>query len=270
MNDRSKIHSTAVIDPTAKIGQNVEIGPFCVIGADVTLGNGTRLGPHVVINGPTIIGEDNHFYQFASIGEDPQDKKYKAGDHVMLHIGNRNTIREFVTINRGTVQDQAITKIGDDNWIMANCHIAHDCTVGNRTVFANGASLAGHAIVEDDVILGGYSMIYQRCRIGQGAITGFSSGIHRDVPPFVTAAGYRAIPAGINAEGLRRKGFSPEAIMATKSAYRSLYRKNLTLEAAINEIEQLAQGFPHLMIMVDYLNVPTERGIVRGTSSSAE
>ncbi|GBU10281.1 UDP-N-acetylglucosamine acetyltransferase [Gammaproteobacteria bacterium] len=261
----SRIHPSAVIDPSVKLGENVEIGPFCVIGPDVTIGSGTKLASHVVISGPSIIGSDNYFYQFSSIGENPQDKKYQSGDQVQLIMGDRNTIREFVTINRGTIQDNAKTQIGDDNWIMANCHIAHDCIVGSRTVFANGASLAGHVIIGDDVILGGYSMIYQRCRIGQSSITGFSSGIHRDVPPFITAAGYRGVPAGINSEGLRRKGFSPEDIMATKSAYRSLYRKDLGLEAALLEISTQCAQFPHLQILVDFLNVPTERGIIRGS-----
>ncbi|MHC5224564.1 acyl-ACP--UDP-N-acetylglucosamine O-acyltransferase [Ignatzschineria sp. LJL83] len=257
------IHPSAVIDPTAELHEMVKVGPFCVIGPNVKIGKGTELMSHVVIQGPTTIGEDNTFYQFSSIGEVPQDKKYQDGDQVFLEIGDRNTIREYVSINRGTIQDHALTKIGDDNWIMATCHIAHDCIVGNRTIFANGASLAGHAIIEDDVILGGYSMIYQRCRVGQGAITGFSSGIHRNVPPFVTAAGYRAVPSGINSEGLRRKGYSPEAIKATKDAYRALYRKDLPLHDAIKEIKKLAVEAPHLEKMVTFLVETEDRGIVR-------
>ena len=259
----SLIHPSAVIDPTAQLHETVKVGPFCVIGPNVKIGKGTELKSHVVIQGPTTIGEDNTFYQFSSIGEVPQDKKYQDGDQVFLEIGDRNTIREYVSINRGTVQDHSLTKIGDDNWIMATCHIAHDCIVGNRTIFANGASLAGHAIIEDDVILGGYSMIYQRCRVGQGAITGFSSGIHRNVPPFVTAAGYRAVPSGINSEGLRRKGYSPEAIKATKYAYRALYRKDLSLQDAIVEIKNLAVEAPHLEKMVVFLEETEDRGIIR-------
>ncbi|ELV08634.1 acyl-[acyl-carrier-protein]--UDP-N-acetylglucosamine O-acyltransferase [Wohlfahrtiimonas chitiniclastica] len=257
------IHSTAVIHETAVIAEDVSIGPFCIVGENSRIGRGTKLISHVVIGANTIIGEDNTFYQFASIGEVPQDKKFKADDFTELHIGDRNTFREYVSVNRGTVQDASLTKIGDDNWIMATCHIAHDCIVGSRTIFANGASLAGHVTIEDDVILGGYSMVYQRCRVGTGAITGFSSGIHRDVPPFITAAGYRAEPAGINSEGLRRHNYSSDAILATKRAYKILYRQNLMLQDAIDEIKVLAKEFPHLQQMVDFLEVPTQRGIVR-------
>ncbi len=257
------IHPTAVIDPSAELHESVKVGPYSIIGPDVIIGAGSELKSHVVIQGPTTIGEDNIFYQFSSIGEVPQDKKFKEGDRVYLEIGDRNTIREYVSISRGTIQDNAITKIGDDNWIMATCHIAHDCIVGSRTIFANGASLAGHAVIEDDVILGGYSMIYQRCRVGRGAITGFSSGIHRDVPPFVTAAGYRAEPAGINAEGLRRRGFSSDEILATKRAYRALYRKNLTLEESIAEIRALLDQAPHLEHLIHFLEDESDRGIIR-------
>lgn len=257
------IHPSAVIDSTAELHESVKVGPFCVIGPNVKIGKGTVLTSHVVIQGPTTIGEDNTFYQFCSIGEVPQDKKFKATDEVFLEIGDRNTIREYVSISRGTIQDNAITKLGDDNWIMATCHIAHDCIVGSRTIFANGASLAGHAIIEDDVILGGYSMIYQRCRVGEGAITGFSSGIHRHVPPFVTAAGYRAVPSGINSEGLRRRNYTPEAIKATKDAYRALYRKDLSLQDAITEIQEIAKTAPHLEKMVKFLEETQDRGIIR-------
>lgn len=263
MPNQDLIHPTAVIHETAEIGENVSIGPFCIIGENSKIGSGTKLISHVVIGANTTIGKDNTFYQFSSIGEVPQDKKFKEGDFTELHIGDRNTIREYVSINRGTTQDACLTKIGDDNWIMATCHIAHDCIVGSRTIFANGASLAGHAIIEDDVILGGYSMIYQRCRVGEGAITGFSSGIHRDVPPFITAAGYRAEPAGINSEGLRRRGFDADAVSATKKAYKALYRQNLTLQESIDEIKALATEFPHLQKLVDFLEVDTQRGIVR-------
>lgn len=263
MTKQNLIHPTAVIHETAVIADDVMIGPFCLVGAHSFIGARSKLISHVVIGDNTKIGEDNTFYQFSSIGEVPQDKKFKSGDLTELHIGDRNTFREYVSVNRGTIQDNALTKIGDDNWIMATCHIAHDCIVGSRTIFANGASLAGHAIIEDDVILGGYSMIYQRCRVGEGAITGFSSGIHRDVPPFITAAGYRAEPAGINSEGLRRRDFDAEAISATKKAYKILYRQNLPLQEAIDEIKLLAVDFPHLQKMVDFLETPTDRGIVR-------
>ncbi len=258
----SKIHPTAMIDAKAVVADDVEIGAYSVIGPQVYIGQGTIIGPHVVIQGPTEIGENCHIFQFSSIGEMPQDKKYQ-GEPTRLIIGARNTIREFVSINRGTVQDQSETRIGDDNWIMANVHIAHDCIVGSRIIFANGASLAGHAIIEDDVVLGGYTMVYQRCRIGAHAITGFSSGIHKDVPPFITAAGYRAQPAGINSEGLKRRGYSTASIQATKTAYRILYRQNLSLQEALIKIESMTAEFPHLAVLVKFLSQPTERGIVR-------
>lgn len=260
---QGNIHPTAIIDETAELHESVIVGPYCIVGPNVKIGARTELKAHVVIQGPTTIGEDNVFFQFSSIGDVPQDKKYKEGDQVFLEIGDRNTIREYVSISRGTVQDQGYTKLGDDNWIMATCHIAHDCIVGSRTIFANGASLAGHAVIEDDVILGGYTMVYQRCRVGQGAITGFSSGIHRDVPPLITAAGYRAAPAGINAEGMRRRGFSSDAIRATKNAYRALYRKDLSLDDAIVEIEAIAKEHPHLEHFIEFLRAESDRGIVR-------
>lgn len=263
MPNKHLIHPSAVIHKTAKIAGDVEIGPYCIVGANSTIGAGSRLLSHVVIGDNTTIGQGNTFYQFSSIGEVPQDKKFKDSDFTELRIGDRNTFREYVSVNRGTVQDAALTQIGDDNWIMATCHIAHDCMIGSRTIFANGASLAGHVIIEDDVILGGYSMIYQRCRVGEGAITGFSSGIHRDVPPFITAAGYRAEPAGINSEGLKRHNYSVDAISATKKAYKILYRQNLLLQDAIVEIKTLVADFPHLQKMVDFLEVETQRGIVR-------
>lgn len=248
----ANIHPTAIIHESAILDSDVVVGPYCIIGENVTIGSGTKLLSHVVIKGPTIIGKENTFFQFSSIGEVPQDKKFKEEDRTELHIGDRNTFREYVSINRGTVQDKGLTKIGDDNWIMATCHIAHDCIIGSRTVFANGASLAGHVTIEDDVILGGYAMIYQRCRIGEGSIVGFSAGVNQDVPPFITAAGYRAEPAGINSEGLRRHGYSQEAISATKKAYKLLYRQNLNLQDAISEIEILSKEFPHLVKMVDF------------------
>lgn len=257
------IHPTAIIDKTAEIHEKAIIGPYAIVGARSQIGAYTKLNAHVVIGDDTIIGKENMFYQFSSIGEDPQDKKFKKGDRVFLEIGNRNTFREYVSINRGTLQDKKTTFIGDDNWIMATCHIAHDCVVGSRTIFANGASLAGHAIIEDDVILGGYSMIYQRVRVGRGSITGFSSGINKDVPPFITVAGYRASPAGINSEGLRRKGFSAEAIRATKQAYRALYRKNLSLNEAIEEIKVLAATHPHLIDLSRFLETKSSLGIIR-------
>ncbi|HXH03967.1 MAG TPA: acyl-ACP--UDP-N-acetylglucosamine O-acyltransferase [Candidatus Competibacteraceae bacterium] len=256
------IDPTARIDPRARLAENVTVGPYSIIGPDVEIDEGTWTGPHVVIKGPTRIGRDNRIFQFASIGDDPQDKKY-AGEPTRLEIGDRNTIREFVTINRGTVQDNSLTKLGDDNWIMAYVHIAHDCLVGSRTVFANGASLAGHVQVGDDVVLGGFTMVYQFCRIGDHSFCGFSCGVHKDVPPYVTVAGYRAEPHGINAEGLRRRGFPVEEIQAIRRAYKLLYRSDLRLEEAVDKVRELAQDYPRLNVLADFLAVPTERGIVR-------
>jgi UDP-N-acetylglucosamine acyltransferase len=240
----------------------VEVGPFTVIGAEVEIGERTWIGPHVVIQGPTRIGCDNRIYQFASIGEIPQDKKY-GGEHTRLEIGDRNVIREYCTINRGTIQDARVTRIGDDNWIMAYVHIAHDCQVGNRTIFANGASLGGHVKIGNDVVLGGFALVYQFCRVGDHSLCGFACGVHKDVPPYVTVAGYRAKPYGINAEGLRRRGFSPAEIGLVRRAYKLLYRSGLQLEPAITEIQKQAEDFPALQILVNFLRAPSARGIAR-------
>lgn len=256
------IDPSARIDPDARIADDVEIGPYCVIGPGVELGPGCHIGPHVVIRGPTRIGRDNRIFQFASIGDAPQDKKY-GGEATRLEIGDRNTIREFVTINRGTVQDQAVTRIGDDNWIMAYVHIAHDCVVGSRTIFANGASLAGHVHIGDDVVLGGFAMVYQFVHVGDHSLCGFSCGVHKDVPPFVTVAGYRAEPHGINAEGLRRRGFPAAEIQAIRRAYKIVYRSDLRLEDAIGRLRELAEEFPRIAVLADFLARSSERGIVR-------
>ncbi|MBI5463203.1 MAG: acyl-ACP--UDP-N-acetylglucosamine O-acyltransferase, partial [Gammaproteobacteria bacterium] len=205
------IDPRAVIDPTAELADDVSVGPYAVIGPDVQIGAGTVIGPHAVINGPTRIGRNNHIFQFASVGDAPQDKKYK-GEPTRLEIGDGNTIREFVTINRGTVQDEGVTRIGDDNWIMAYVHIAHDCQVGSHTIFANNASLAGHVRIEDYVILGGYTLVHQFCALGVHSFTAFSSGIAKDVPPYVMVGGFAAEPHGLNTEGLKRRGFAPETI----------------------------------------------------------
>jgi UDP-N-acetylglucosamine acyltransferase len=256
------IDPRAVIDSRAELATDVEVGPFTVIGAEVEIGERTWIGPHVVIRGPTRIGCDNRIYQFASIGEIPQDKKY-GGEHTRLEIGDRNVIREYCTINRGTIQDARITRIGDDNWIMAYVHIAHDCQVGNRTIFANGASLGGHVKIGNDVVLGGFALVYQFCRVGDHSLCGFACGVHKDVPPYVTVAGYRAKPYGINAEGLRRRGFSPTEIGFVRRAYKLLYRSGLQLEPAITEIQKQAENFPALQILVNFLRAPSARGIVR-------
>ncbi len=256
------IHASALVDPAAKLAEDVEVGSFSIIGADVEIAEGSWIGPHVVIKGPTRIGRENRIYQYTSIGEDPQDKKY-GGERTHLEIGDRNTIREFCTINRGTVQDTGVTRIGNDNWIMAYVHIAHDCAVGDRAVFANGASLAGHVQVGNDVVMGGFALVYQFCRIGDHSLCGFSCGVNQDVPPYVTVAGYRAVPRGINAEGLRRRGFSAEEIQSIRRAYKAVYRSNLPLDQAIERVQDLAGDGPRLQILVKFLQAASSRGIVR-------
>jgi UDP-N-acetylglucosamine acyltransferase len=255
------IDPTAVIDPAAQLDSGVSIGPYSIIGPDVVIGSGSVIGPHVVINGPTSIGRDNRIYQFASIGDAPQDKKY-AGEATRLEIGDRNTIREFVTINRGTVQDEGVTVLGNDNWIMAYVHIAHDCRIGDHTIFANNASLAGHVRIFDHVILGGFTLVHQFCAIGSHALTAFGSGISKDVPPYVTVGGSPARAHGLNMEGLRRRGFSPESRMALKRAYRTLYRENRSLEDALAQLRQQAAGDANVAVLTEFLEQQT-RGIVR-------
>jgi len=255
------IDPRAVIDPGAKLANDVSVGPYAVIGADVEIGAGTWIGPHTVINGPTRIGRDNRIFQFASIGEAPQDKKY-AGEPTWLEIGDRNTIREFVTINRGTVQDEGVTRVGDDNWIMAYVHIAHDCRIGNQTIFANNASLAGHVRVDDFAILGGFTLVHQFCAIGAYSLTAFGSGISKDVPPYVTVGGTPARAHGLNMEGLRRRGFPEDSRRVLKAAYKTLYRENLPLQDALQQLKQQAELHAELDILVRFLERQT-RGIVR-------
>jgi UDP-N-acetylglucosamine acyltransferase len=255
------IDATAVIDPTAEIAGDVTIGPYAVIGANVTIGAGTRIGPHVVIKGHTRIGRDNSIYQFTSIGEDPQDKKY-GGEPTSLEIGDHNTIREFVTINRGTVQDTGVTRVGDDNWIMAYVHIAHDCQVGNHTIFANNASLAGHVTVGDFVILGGFTLVHQFCSLGPHSLTAYGSGISLDVPPYVTVGGTPARPHGLNMEGLRRRGFPEQVRRILKQAYKTLYRENRSLQDAISVLREKQETCAELAVLVSFLE-HQKRGIVR-------
>lgn len=257
----AKIHPTAIIDPTAEIDSSVEIGAFSVIGAHVKIDADTRVASHVVINGPTTIGKNNQIFQYSSLGEAPQDKKYK-GEPTLLEIGDNNTIREFCTFNRGTVQDKGTTKIGNDNWIMAYVHIAHDCDIGNHTIFANNSSLAGHVDVHDYAILGGFTLIHQFCKIGSHVITAVGSVVFKDIPPYITAAGYDAKPHGINAEGLKRRGFSADSILQIKRAYKMLYRNSLTLEEAKVELTAMRSTTPEIGLLTDFLNVST-RGIVR-------
>lgn len=255
------IDSRAVIDPKAELASDVEVGPFAVIGPDVVIGAGSWIGPHVVINGPTRIGRENKIFQFASIGEIPQDKKF-GGEPTLLEIGDRNVIREFCTVNRGTVQGGGATRIGNDNWIMAYVHIAHDCHIGDHTIFANNASLAGHVTIDDFVILGGFSQVHQFCSLGAHCFTAFGSGIAKDVPPYVMVSGHPAAPHGLNAEGLRRRGFSKDALTRLRRAYKTLYRANLTLKEAITQLKEQVSECPELGLMVDFLEKST-RGIVR-------
>lgn len=255
------IHSSAIIADTAVIAANVEVGPFCVIGDHVEIGSGTRVDSHVVINGPTTIGEDNHIYQFASIGDDPQDKKY-ADEPTRLTIGDRNTIREFCTLSRGTTQDAGETMVGDDNWIMSYVHIAHDCVVGNKTIMANNTTLAGHVHIGDWTICGGFSGIHQFCRIGAHAFLGMYAAINRDVPAYTMVSGQPAVPKGINSEGLKRRNFAGDQIRNIKNAYRIVYRQGHKLAAAIDQIEALAEQQHELLPFLDSLR-SSERGIVR-------
>ena len=255
------IHPTAIVHPNAKLGSHVEIGAYSIIGEHVEIGDGSRVGPHAVITGHTRIGQGNHIFQFVSLGEQPQDKKY-AGEPTRLEIGDHNTIREFCTFNTGTVQDNGVTRIGNHNWIMAYVHIAHDCAVGDHTIFANNASLAGHVEVADYAILGGFTGVHQFCRVGAHVITGIASVVRQDIPPFITASGNPAAPHGLNAEGLKRRGFSTEALAALKRAYKTLYKSGLGLNEAADAIAQEAAKQPELQPLADFLQIPG-RGIVR-------
>lgn len=255
------IHPQAIVSGSADIADDVHIGPFSVIGDDVRIGAGTRIDSHVVVNGPTVIGARNHIYQFASIGDDPQDKKY-AGEATTLHIGDGNTIREFCTISRGTVQDRGDTVLGDNNWIMAYVHIAHDCVIGSNTILANNATLAGHVKVGDWAIFGGFSGVHQFCSIGAHAFLGMFSGVNRDVPAYTMVSGNPATPRGINSEGLKRRDFDAAQIRNIKDAYRVVYRKGLKLSEALDQIATRAKGQPELDVLVESLR-GSQRGIVR-------
>ena len=255
------IDPRAVVDASAKIDSSVYIGAYAIIGADVEIGRGTRIEPHTVIKGPTVIGADNHIFQFASIGDDPQDKKYK-GERTKLVIGDRNTIREFCTLNRGTTQDAGVTTIGSDNWIMAYCHVAHDCVVGDNTIFAYNASIAGHVRVGDYAILGGFTAVHQFCLIGAHSLTSMFSYLTKDVPAYVTVSGRPAEPRGINAEGLKRRGFTPEQIRNIREAYRVVYRQELKLDEAIATLTQLVDEQPEIKPFLDSLR-DGSRGLAR-------
>lgn len=255
------IDSRAVVSGRARLHRDVSVGPYSIIGPDVEIGPGTQIESHVVVKGPCVIGEDNRIFQFASIGDDPQDKKY-AGEVTELVIGDRNTIREYCTINRGTVQDTGRTRVGHDNWIMAYVHIAHDCVVGNQTVLANNTTLAGHVHVGDWAVLGGFTGVHQYCRIGAHALTGIFTAVTKDIPAYVTAAGRPAVPRGINAEGLRRRGFGPNRISRIREAYRTIYRQGLKLEEALDILRGRAESQEEIRVLLDSIT-RSSRGLVR-------
>ena len=255
------IHPTAIVEPSAQIHDTADIGPYSIIGADVEIGAGTRIGPHVVIGAQTRIGEDNQIFQFASVGEISQDMTAKPSDYTWTIIGDRNVIRENVTINRGTLKEDGTTRIGSDNWIMAYCHVAHDCQIGSHTIFANNASLAGHVHIGDWVILGGFTLIHQFCRMGAHSFTGYASGLDRDVPPFVLVDGNPAVPRGINTRGLQRRGFERDAIRRIKEAYRTIYRKELRLPDAVEALRE-QQDDEHVASMIEFIEA-SQRGMQR-------
>ena len=255
------IHETAIVHPDAQLADDVEVGAYSIIGEHVEIGAGTVIGPHVVINGHTRIGQHNRIFQFCSLGEIPQDKKY-ANEPTRLEIGDHNTIREFCTFNLGTAQDAGVTRVGDHNWIMAYVHLAHDCQVGNHTIFANNAQLAGHVHVGDYAILGGFTVVHQFVKIGAHIISGMGTILLQDVPPYVLASGNPCAPHGINAEGLKRRGFSSPAIMAIKRAYKTLYKSGLSLDEAKAAIQVQLAEHAELQPLVDFL-ANSQRGIVR-------
>lgn len=255
------IHPTAIIADSARLGTDVSVGPWCDIGEEVEIGDGTWIGPHVVIRGPTRIGEQNKIYQFNSIGDVPQDKKFH-GERSLLEIGDRNVIREFCTFNRGTEQGGGLTRVGNDNWVMAYVHIAHDCLLGNEIIMANAASLAGHVVVEDRVTLGGFTVVHQFCSIGAYSFTALGSVIRKDVPPFVMASGNFARPYGLNGEGLKRRGFNQDSVRALKQAYKTIYKQGLTIEQALDELDVAAESYPEVQQLAEFIR-RSSRGIVR-------
>jgi UDP-N-acetylglucosamine acyltransferase len=255
------IHATAIVDERAKLGENVSVGPYSIIGPEVEIGSGTEIGPHVVIQGPSSIGEHNKIFQFSSIGEMPQDKKYN-GEPTRLIVGDRNVVREYVTFNRGTAGGVGETVIGSDNLFMAYSHVAHDCVVGNHTVFANAASLAGHVEVGDYVILGGFTTVHQFTQIGCKSLCGQGSVVTQDIPPFSTAAGNRARTIGINKEGLRRKGFSEDLIRALHQSFRELLKSKATKEEAFEKLLPLCEAYPEVLEFVNFIK-SSKRGIAR-------
>jgi UDP-N-acetylglucosamine acyltransferase len=255
------IHPTAIVDPGAKLAKDVAVGPYSVIGPRVEVGEGTSIGAHVVLDGRTRIGKRNQIWHFASIGAPPQDKKYQ-GEDTAVEIGDGNTIREYVTINRGTALDAGVTRVGNDNWIMAYVHFAHDCQIGNHTIFANACQLAGHVVVGDWAIFGATTLVHQFVHIGAHAFTGMGTYLAQDLPPYVKAAGNMAKPYGINSEGLRRRGFSADAIAGLKRAYKTLYRSGLSLEDAKRELAAQSAACPPVREIVEFLE-RSKRGFIR-------
>ncbi len=255
------IHPQAIVDPSARLAEDVEVGPWTLIGPDVEIGAGTRIASHVVIKGPTRIGEGNQIFQFATVGEDCQDKKY-AGEPTRLEIGDHNVIREGCTIHRGTVQDEGVTRIGSHNLLMAYAHVAHDCVVGDNIILANNTALAGHVHVGDHAILGGFTAVHQFCHIGAHVMCGAGTVVLKDIPAYVMATGNSARPHGINLEGLRRRGFDADALNALRRAYKALYRKGLTVDQALQELRVLAQEQAAVQLLIESLETST-RGIIR-------
>ncbi len=255
------IHATAIIDPRAQLAHDIVVGPYAVVGPDVTVGPQCSIGAHALIEGRTRIGRGNRIFHSCAIGGPPQDKKY-AGEPTSLEIGEGNTFREFCTVNTGTIQDEGVTRIGDDNWIMAYAHIAHDCRIGSHTILANSTQLAGHVFVGDYAILGGLTGVHQFVKVGAHSMTGGGTILFQDLPPFVLAQGNPAKPYGVNTEGLRRRGFTPEAIEAIRRAYKTLYRNKLTFAEARAAIEEDAKAVPELGIFVDFL-AAAKRGVLR-------
>lgn len=255
------IDSRAIVDSGARLADGVKVGPFSIIGPDVEIGAGTEIGPHVVIRGPTRIGRDNRIYQFSSVGEDPQDKKYH-GELTCLVVGDRNVVREFATLHRGTSQGGGETRVGHDNLLMAYTHVAHDCIIGNHTILANAASLGGHVLIDDWAILGGFTIVHQFCAIGAHSFCGMGSVVSMDIPPYVTVSGNPSSPHGINAEGLRRRGYDAEAIQAIRRAYKILYKSEQRLDQALQQLREIALEAAEVEPMIRFLE-RSQRGICR-------
>jgi UDP-N-acetylglucosamine acyltransferase len=259
------IHTTALVDPLAQLHPTVSVGPYSIVGPDVKIDAHTKIGSHCVIDGHTTIGQNNHFYRFCSVGGMPQDKKY-SGESTRLEIGDRNMVREYVTINTGTVQDVGVTRLGSDNWVMAYVHVAHDCQIGSNVILANGVQMGGHVHIGDWAIVGGLAAVHQFGRIGAHSMTGGQSALHMDVPPYVMGSGNPCVPVGVNVEGLKRRGFSPEAISALRDAYKLIYRRGLSLDEARLQMRQRQAEepavAPALQVMLDFLD-SSARGIIR-------